>query len=176
MFISLHQDGLFPPFRGTTDVIGEGDAAGTNINIPLPAGTGDKGYLDAMNRIVAPTIKEFEPELIIISAGQDANMFDPLARTMVTMEGYRQMTAIMTKVADEVAKGKLVACHEGGYSRAYVPFCSHAIVEELVNIKTDVEDPFSGSFAGVPNKLFPHEKDSIDRVINIHKPYWNSLK
>lgn len=176
LFISLHQDGLFPPFRGTEDVIGEGDAAGTNINIPLPAGTGDKGYLDAMNRIVAPTIREFEPELIIISAGQDANMFDPLARTMVTMEGYRQMTAIMTKVADEVAKGKLVACHEGGYSRAYVPFCSHAIVEELVNIKTDVEDPFSGSFAGVPNKLFPHEKDAIDRVINIHKPYWNSLK
>lgn len=121
---------------------------------------------------MAPITNQFNPQLIIISAGQDASIFDPLARMMVTAEGYAKMTALMMDLAAKNCDGKLVACHEGGYSTAYVPFCSHAIVETMRGIKTDVGDPFIHAFSGVPTEMLPHQAERIATIKETLQPYW----
>ena len=169
LFFSLHQEGVFPAGRGEIDHTGEGEGKGSTVNIPLPAGTGDLGYMYALEQVVKPVTDNFKPQLIIISAGQDANMYDPSARMMVTAEGYKNMTKFMRELAEANCEGKLVALHEGGYSTAYVPFCSHAVVEEMSGHKTDVEDPFIPVFEGTTyNVLSEHQKARVDEIKAVH--------
>ena len=165
LFISIHQEGLDPINRGNKEDTGGGKGKGFTVNIPLYAGSGDAVYKYAFEQIVIPAVDRFKPELIIVSAGQDANMFDPLARMMLSTDGYRWMTKVTKALADKYSKGRMVCLHEGGYCPVYVPFCSHAIVEELSGIKTDVEDPFIYAMAGTSyNELLPHQKARVDEI------------
>ncbi len=133
LFISIHQRDLFPPVGwGSVDQRGEGDGAGTTVNIPLPAGSGNPTYLTALREIVVPAIQRFGPDLIIISAGQDASVMDPLGRMSLTTAAYREMTGVMRDLADEVCQSRLVIALEGGYSEIYAPYCTAAIAEGLV--------------------------------------------
>ena len=169
LFVSIHQEKYFPAGRGEIEHTGEGEGKGSTVNIPLPAATGDAGYIYALEQVVKPITDKFKPQLIIISAGQDANIFDPSARMMVTAAGYKRMTEIMRHLAEAHCGGKLVALHEGGYSTAYVPFCCHAIVEEMSGVKTDVEDPFIAVYGTTPyNVLHEHQKARVDEVRAAH--------
>jgi acetoin utilization deacetylase AcuC-like enzyme len=133
LFISIHQRDLFPPVGwGSVDQRGEGDGAGTTVNIPLPAGSGNPTYLAALREIVVPAIRRFGPDLIIVSAGQDASVMDPLGRMSLTTAAYREMTGVMRELADEVCQSRLVIALEGGYSEIYAPYCTAAIAEGLV--------------------------------------------
>lgn len=163
--ISLHQDNLYPTDSGLLEDIGEGDGLGYNINIPLPPGTGEGGYVAAFERVVAPALRRFKPELILIASGLDANASDPLARMMLHSDAYRRLTGILMEVADECCAGRLVACHEGGYSPMYVPFCGLAVVETLAGVRTEVVDERGMGVKRQPgNDLQPHQ-DAVIRVI-----------
>src|SRR5699024_7426298 len=83
-----------PNNTGYKEDVGTGAGEGYNINIPLPPGTGDAGYVAAFQHIIAPILDEFEPELILISAGQDPVMFDPLGRMMMTAKGFGKLKDI----------------------------------------------------------------------------------
>lgn len=173
LFVSLHQEGNFPPGSGLAEHVGEREGEGFNINIPLPAGTGNAGYLYVIEKIIEPIADQFEPELIIVSAGQDPGIFDPLARMMVTSEGFYEMATRIKKIAERHCQGKVVACHEGGYSSAYVPFCTLRVIEALSGVRSDVEDPFLIATYGMPvNVLQENHKEAVDRVINIQSKYW----
>ncbi|MFF5400627.1 class II histone deacetylase [Peribacillus butanolivorans] len=173
LFISLHQERIYPTGRGKAEDIGTGKGKGYNINIPLPAGTGNAGYMYALKEIVAPITNQFKPNLILISAGQDPGLFDPLGRMMVTAEGFRQMARFMLNIAEKHCDGKFIACHEGGYSSAYVPFCSHAIVEEMSGVSTEVEDPFAHSMQELPtDELFYIQKEYVEKVKEIQSKFW----
>lgn len=139
--ISLHQDGCYPPGYSGEQDRGRGDGLGANINIPLPPGSGHEAYLHAMERIVVPALERFEPELIIVACGYDANAVDPLARMLLHSESFRLMTRTVRQAAERLCQGRLVLVHEGGYSEAYVPFCGLAALEELAGVRTAVEDP-----------------------------------
>jgi acetoin utilization deacetylase AcuC-like enzyme len=139
--ISLHQDGCYPPGYSGEQDRGHGAGLGANINIPLPPGSGHAAYLHAMERIVVPALERFEPELIIVACGYDANAVDPLARMLLHSESFRLMTRAVRKAAERLCQGRLVLVHEGGYSEAYVPFCGLAALEELAGVRTAVEDP-----------------------------------
>ena len=160
--ISLHQAGYYPPDSGHVEDIGEGEGEGFNINVPLPPGSGAGAYIAALERVVAPALRAHRPELILVASGLDANAMDPLAHMMVHSAAYKQMTRILMDVAAEVCGGRLVMCHEGGYSAGYVPFCGLAVVEELSGITTGVEDPFLEFFEGVEyQELQPHQDEVI---------------
>jgi len=106
-----------------------------------------------------PRAEAFAPELVLVAAGQDGNIFDPLARMMLSAAGYRHMTRELMKLAG----GRLVCIHEGGYCPAYVPFCTHGIIEELAGRETDVGDPFIYAMAGTGyDRLSPHQKAAVD--------------
>ena len=170
LFISLHQDNLEPIGRGKMTDTGTGDAVGTTINIPLPAASGDAVYKYAFEEIVIPAVEKFAPELILVSAGQDGSIFDPLARMMLTVEGYRYMAKAVKELAAKCADDRLVLVHEGGYCETYVPFCTHAIIEELCGIPTDVADPFIYAMAGTGyDKMLPHQKQQVDDIREHHK-------
>lgn len=141
MTISLHQDGCFPPGYAGEGDRGVGAGEGYNINIPLLAGAGDDSWRYALETIVIPALARFEPELIIIACGYDANAMDPLARMQLHSDSFRAMTEQVQQAADRLCGGKLVMVHEGGYAESYVPFCGLAVMEALSGIRTEVGDP-----------------------------------
>ena len=140
--ISVHQEDLFPPGSGPAEDVGEPAGAGTTINVPLPAGSGRAAYLAVLDEIVAPALAHFRPQFILVACGLDASMNEPLGRMNLTSECFALMTERMMAAADAHCDGRLVLCHEGGYSSAYVPYCGLAIVERLSGIRTGVVDPW----------------------------------
>ena len=145
LFVSLHQPDWYPKLSGELEQVGSGAGAGYTVNIPLPAGTGDRGYRTAFEQLVIPAGLQYRPQLIIISAGQDANWLDPLAQQMVTMSGFRSISQAMLDLAEEVCEGRLLMLQEGGYSLAYVPYCTLAVVEPLLGVDLGVVDLYEGS-------------------------------
>jgi acetoin utilization deacetylase AcuC-like enzyme len=156
--ISIHQDRHYPIDRGQLSEIGRGAGLHTNLNIPLPAGSGHGAYLAAFDEVVAPALLRFAPALIVITSGLDASAMDPLGRMMCTSDTYREMTHRIMAVADRCCEGRIVATHEGGYSNAYVPFCGLAVLEALSGIRSDAADPYLAelmSMAG--HERLPHQ-------------------
>jgi acetoin utilization deacetylase AcuC-like enzyme len=131
LFVSLHQDGLFPVDMGLVEQVGEAGGRGTTVNIPLPPGSGDAAYAAALERVVAPIVRQFAPELLLVSCGLDASAFDPLGRMNLSSAAFREMTEFAGALADECCDGRLVIVHEGGYSQTYVPACTLAVIEAL---------------------------------------------
>ena len=178
LFISIHQDNLFPTGSGAADEVGIGAGEGFTVNLPLPAGTGNRGYAEAFDRVVVPIARQFEPDLIFVSAGQDASVQDPLGRMCLTLAGYRLMTARMLAVADEVCGGRIVLTQEGGYAPTYAPYCTVAIVSALAyDVATRLEplaDPYGARGETLPptNELGLDAERALDRIIEIQRQYW----
>jgi len=139
--VSLHQERNYPLDTGAFEDRGAGAGVGHNLNIPLPPGTGHKGYLAAMERLALPAIRDFAPDILIIACGYDAALNDPLGRMLATAQTFRAMTRQVMALADEVCDGRLVMVHEGGYSETYVPFCGHAVLEEMAGSALQAPDP-----------------------------------
>jgi acetoin utilization deacetylase AcuC-like enzyme len=141
--ISLHQERNYPLDTGDATERGEGKGHGFNLNIPLPPGAGHASYLEAMERIVIPALHRFRPEAIVVACGFDAAALDPLGRMLATAETFRLMTRQMKEAAGALCDSRLILVHEGGYSETYVPFCGHAVMEELSSSKIRVADPLA---------------------------------
>jgi acetoin utilization deacetylase AcuC-like enzyme len=160
--ISIHQDRCYPVDSGQLGVNGTGSAAGTNLNIPLPAGSGHGAYLAAFDQVVLPALQRFGPQLIVVASGLDAGAMDPLGRMLCTSETYRGMAARIAAAADSLCAGRLVATHEGGYSNAYVPFCGLAVLEEFAGIRTGASDPYLEELMQMGGQeLQPHQAAAI---------------
>lgn len=139
--VSIHEERNYPVDTGHLGDKGKGAGAGYNMNIPLPAGAGHNSYLESMDKIVLPALERFKPDVIIVACGYDAGIFDPLAHQLCTAETFRQMTRQAMRAADKLCDGKLMMAHEGGYSEVYVPFCGHAVLEEMSGSDITAEDP-----------------------------------
>ena len=144
--ISLHQENCFPTDTGAVTERGDGPGLGFNLNVPLPPGSGHDTYLHAMRTIVIPALEEYQPELIVVASGLDANAVDPLARQLLHAGSFREMTQLVKDAADALCGGRLAVVHEGGYAESAVPFCGLAIIETLSGIRTAVVDPFEETF------------------------------
>jgi len=110
LFVSMHQ---WPFYPGTG---GPGDENETTINVPLPAGCGDEEYLLAFEQRVEPAARAFAPDLVLVSAGFDAHLDDPLAGMRVTAEGFRELARRSAALAPRMA-----AVLEGGYDPRTLP-------------------------------------------------------
>ncbi|MHC1718359.1 MAG: histone deacetylase [Acidaminococcaceae bacterium] len=121
LYISFHQDGrTLYPGSGFPNEAGSPAALGTNINLPLLPGTGDEGVHRLFDGIIRPILDDFEPEIIINSAGQDNHFSDPLASMSVTAQGY-------ARLADKLKAD--IAVLEGGYSvEAALPYVNTGII------------------------------------------------
>ena len=160
--ISVHQDGRFPRDTGSLSEQRRGAPFGTNINVPLPPGSGHGAFLDVFERVVVPALQRFRPELVFVASGYDAGAYDPMAHMMAHAGTYRAMAEAVVGVADDLADGRLVVVHEGGYSAFHVPFCGLAVLEAMSGDTSGIDDPFA-SVAGLPYQgLQPHQAAIID--------------
>ncbi|WP_339164345.1 class II histone deacetylase [Siminovitchia sp. FSL W7-1587] len=133
LFVSIHQDKNYPLQGGEIYETGELEGEGCNINIPLVPGCGDVEYVKVIEEIVVPAVNVYQPQLIFVSAGQDANMYDPLSRMTVTREGFRKMMAKVRDLAAVHCESRLVVIQEGGYSLPYFPLATFGVIEGLLN-------------------------------------------
>ncbi len=118
LFISLHE---WPFYPGTG---GPDTSTATIVNVPLAAGAGDAVYAETFRTVVEPTVRSFEPGLLIVSAGFDAHVDDPLGSMAVTADGFRDLAARCTQLSPRVA-----AVLEGGYNLATLPGLVEAALE-----------------------------------------------
>ncbi len=141
--ISLHQEYNYPLDTGGVEAQGGPNAPGANLNLPLPPGCGHQAYLHAMERVVLPALRRFRPDVIVVACGFDASAVDPLGRMLCTAGTFRLMTRQLMRAADALCDGRLVLVHEGGYSEVHVPFCGHAVLEELSAAPVSAPDPLA---------------------------------
>jgi acetoin utilization protein AcuC len=115
--ISLHETGqmLFPGTGFAGDIGGEG-ATGSAVNLALPPGTGDAGWLRAFHAVVPPVVRAFAPDVLVTQHGCDSHMEDPLAHLMLSVDGQRASYLALHDLAHEVCDGKWVATGGGGYA------------------------------------------------------------
>lgn len=116
-YISFHQDpATCYPGTGWTSETGFGKGKGYTLNFPMPLDTGNEAYLNAMER-VEEIMEQFKPQFVLISAGFDAHIADPLAHIKLTQRGYKELTRRIKKISEEYAEGRLVSVLEGGYNQ-----------------------------------------------------------
>ncbi|QBR92537.1 acetoin utilization protein AcuC [Nocardioides euryhalodurans] len=115
--VSLHETGqmLFPG-TGFPQDSGGPRALGSAVNVALPPGTSDAGWLRAFHAVVPPVVREFAPEVLVTQHGCDSHIEDPLAHLMLTVDGQRATYLALHELAHEVCGGRWVATGGGGYS------------------------------------------------------------
>ncbi len=114
-YFSTHQWPLYPG-TGRRNETGSGAGAGTTLNCPLPAGSGSREILAAFRDRLVPAADRFKPELVIVSAGFDSRIGDPLGGFRLRDNDFAELTAIVKDIADRHADGRLVSVLEGGYN------------------------------------------------------------
>jgi acetoin utilization deacetylase AcuC-like enzyme len=130
LYVSTHQYPYYPGTGAATE-IGYGEAAGRTVNLPLEAGATDDDYRAAFDGVVIPVLRQFAPELLLISAGFDAHARDPLGGMRVSTAGFAAMTAALRQLADTCCAGRLVAVLEGGYDLRALRECITAAIDVL---------------------------------------------
>ncbi len=122
LFISLHQYPYYPG-SGSYSETGTGAGANATVNCPMSAESTDEDYEKAFVERVLPALNAFAPQAVLVSAGFDAHVADPLARINLSTQFFGWMTEAILEVADSHAQGRLISLLEGGYNLQYLPLC-----------------------------------------------------
>jgi acetoin utilization deacetylase AcuC-like enzyme len=133
LYFSTHQSPWYPG-TGARGETGLGAGKGATINCPLPAGSGGADVLGAFRELLLPAAATFHPDLILLSAGFDSRINDPLGQFLLTDDNFRQLTLLMLELAEKHCDGRLVSVLEGGYSLDGLARASEAHGEALAGI------------------------------------------
>lgn len=129
-FFSIHRSPFYPG-TGAIHETGSGAGRGTTCNVPVRAGTGDDDYLSIFRNVLQPFAARFRPELILVSAGYDAHVADPLGGMRVTTAGYADLTAEVLALSQMLCPGNLAFVLEGGYDLEALSASVVATVDRL---------------------------------------------
>jgi acetoin utilization deacetylase AcuC-like enzyme len=130
LFFSTHQSPWYPG-TGDASETGEGAGAGRTINCPFPAGTGSNKIFAAFREVLLPAANAFRPDLILLSAGFDSRVGDPLGQFLLTDDDFRHLTNMVTELTAKHAQGRVVSVLEGGYSLDGLALATEAHVRAL---------------------------------------------
>ncbi len=169
LFISIHQNLRFPGTGFFTE-IGAGPGEGFTLNLPLPGGYGDSEYAALFERLIRPVALEFEPQLILVSAGFDAHIDDRMGGMCMTPEGFQALTRILMEIAALCCEGRLVLALEGGYHLEALKASVDAVLQELTG--APVCNPADLARRANPKKV----NYALKRALHVHRPYWKSLR
>jgi acetoin utilization deacetylase AcuC-like enzyme len=129
LFASIHEAGLFPG-TGPIDDAGSGEGEGFTINLPVPPGSGEALWTALLRRVVLPAALAFEPELVLISAGFDAHVEDPLGHCCLQRSSFAEMSMLVRDTARSLGV-PLGVVLEGGYNREVLAECVCATLPAL---------------------------------------------
>ena len=138
LYISLHQ---YPHYPGTGSRGEEGVGAGQGftLNFPMPLGCGNTEYITTFEESIVPKLKEFRPNLLLVSAGFDGHREDPLAGMDLTDEGYTRMTDMLVQFSNQFCDNRIVSVLEGGYNLSTLPGTVVAHIRVLSEIQVSSE-------------------------------------
>jgi len=128
LFVSSHQYPFWPGSGAATDT-GRGAGEGFTLNVPLKMGDRDDVVERTYAETVLPRLREFKPQLLMISAGFDAHEQDPLGQLRMTAAGFSRLTQALLCVADEACEGRVVLVTEGGYDLKALSDSLDAVIE-----------------------------------------------
>ncbi len=166
LYFSSHQYPHYPG-SGSIDEIGSGAGEGFTINAPLPAGFGDAEFLRIYSTVLLPVALEYNPDMVLVSAGFDPSAQDPLGGMKVTEKGFGALADIVQYIAKASCAGKILITLEGGYNPEGLRSGVRSVLRTLLNCNT----------SKVIEKIPANEADRIiERIISIQKRYWKSLQ
>lgn len=163
LFISSHQ---YPHYPGTGSLLesGSGRGEGYTVNIPVPVGFSDAEYFKIYAEVVSPIIEEYNPDMILSSAGFDIFQGDPLGGIQITGEGFSAIGNNLRSTADKVCEGKIVYTLEGGYSH-------RGLQEGVLRIMRSLME--SSSTTVIKNEVSEIGSSVIEKIRSHHRNYWN---
>jgi acetoin utilization deacetylase AcuC-like enzyme len=130
LYVSTHQYPYYPG-TGAASEVGEGAGRGRTVNLPLEAGAVSEDYRLVFAEVIVPILRQFRPDLLMVSAGFDAHEDDPLGGMRLTADAFAAMTAELRAVAQECCAGRIVAVTEGGYDLRALAASLDAVVGVL---------------------------------------------
>ena len=162
LYVSTHQYPYYPG-TGAIEEVGRGAGEGYTVDLAFPAGFGDAEYTDAFARVIEPIAHEYAPEFVLISAGFDAHVRDPLGGMQVTEAGFAAMTRSLLGVAHDHAAGRCAAILEGGYDLTAIRQSATVVLQQLQG-----EDEARSSAPRAPSRAAA----LIERIRRVHSRYW----
>jgi acetoin utilization deacetylase AcuC-like enzyme len=165
LYISTHQYPYYPG-TGAADEVGIGAGRGFTVNLPLEAGAVAEDYRDAFADVVVPVLRDFEPDLLIISAGFDAHADDPLGGMRLTSAAFAAMTLELRSVAEECCMGRVVAVTEGGYDL-------RALAESLDAVIDTLHAPFAPAAWPASGIASARGRVAVEQARPSLRPFWS---
>jgi acetoin utilization deacetylase AcuC-like enzyme len=162
LYVSTHQYPYYPG-TGAADEVGEGPGAGRTLNLPFPAGFGDREFDRAFAEVIVPIARQFAPEFVLVSAGFDCDIRDPLGGLAVTPAGIASMARACVELAEECAQGRIAGVLEGGYDLEAITDGVDVLLATLRGVRRT-----PALATGDARRLEP----VLERVRAAQAPYW----
>ncbi|HDD43675.1 MAG TPA: histone deacetylase [Candidatus Desulfofervidus auxilii] len=160
LYFSIHQYPHYP-MTGRIEEIGEGEGKGFTVNVPLSPGYGDEDYIYLFINLLYPIAQKYKPQLILVSAGFDPYVDDPLGGMKVSVNGFAAMAQILRKIAAELCENHLIFFLEGGYHLEGLAKSVEAVIKVLL-----------GQEIKLPNLSHYKPNPEITRILNQHRSWW----
>lgn len=168
LYFSVHQYPYYPG-SGAFNEIGRGAGEGFTVNVPLPVGCGDGEYLGIFKKILKPVALEFNPQMVLVSAGFDIYEKDPLGGMNVTPNGFAGLTRAVMEIAEACCGGKVVITLEGGYHIQGQSDSVKEVLKELSGLsKTDVSNLLGKGDNQILESVVKRTEEALHR-------YWELL-
>jgi acetoin utilization deacetylase AcuC-like enzyme len=164
LYLSSHRYPFYPG-TGAINEIGRGDGAGFTVNVPLPGGRGDGDLTFVFDEVFVPVLRQYRPDLVILSAGYDAHASDPLGGMAVTDLGFQVLARKIRAVAEATCDGRIVAMLEGGYD-------VDALGRACTDLVSELAAPAVGDAAEVPPRPARITEQIIAEVQRTLSKHW----
>ena len=165
LYVSTHQYPFYPGSGDWTEA-GVGEGVGATLNLPLRPGCGDAEYAFLLDQVIAPKLRAFTPELILVSAGYDAHFADSIsgAAQRLSCAGYYALVSRLRDLAGELCKGRIVLALEGGYDLTALAWSVRNSIEALLG------EPATPDPVGLPPAMSraPELSELVERVEGLH--------
>jgi acetoin utilization deacetylase AcuC-like enzyme len=164
LYVSTHQYPYYPG-TGAAEEVGRDAGRGFTINLPIEVGAVDEDYQTVFASVVIPVLRQFEPDLVIVSAGFDAHEDDPLGGMRLTTPAFAAMISELRAVAEEYSRGRIMAAVEGGYDLHALGGSLDATIETLEGPPSPAAWPSSGIASS-------RGRDSVKAARVALAPFW----
>jgi acetoin utilization deacetylase AcuC-like enzyme len=165
LYVSTHQYPYYPG-TGAAEETGSGAGRGFTVNVPLEVGAVDEDYQLVFAKVVLPVLRQFEPDLIIVSAGFDAHERDPLGGMRLSTDAFAAMTLDVRAVAEDCCRGRIVSVTEGGYDLQALAASLNVVIEAH---GSPASPAASWPSSGLTSQRGQH---ALEVVRQAHRQFW----
>jgi len=172
LYLSTHQYPFYPG-SGAIDEIGTGEGRGYTVNVPFSSGMGDEEYASVFRELFQPVLLQYEPDLIIVSAGLDPLSSDPLGSMEMTPRGFADLTSILMNIAEETCRGRLVLTLEGGYDVKGEAEAVEECLRTLLGEDVQRGDGSSEAYVAGVSSAAGRVSDIIEKIKDVQADLWH---